>query len=99
MCRIVIVLVDMVWTDDQKAVLRAMPETSNPTQEADVARVAKEIQNAVMSRMVELEKEAVDAGSTKLKPAGNRAKPKITGIGGRYQKYLQAIKQLENQSE
>ena len=94
-----LLLVDMVWTTDQEAVLREKPETSNPTQDANVARVATEIQNAVMTRMVELEKEAVAAGSTKLQPAGNRAKPKITGVGGRYQKYLQAIKQLENQSE
>ena len=83
----------MVWTDDQKAVLRAKPETSNLEQEADVARAAKEIQIAVMARMVELEKEA------KLKPAGKRAQPKITGIAGRYQKYLQAMKASEDQSE
>ena len=68
-------------------------EKNGESWESVVLRVAKEIQIAVMARMVELEKEA------KLKPAGKRAQPKITGIAGRYQKYLQAMKASEDQSE
>lgn len=94
-----LLLVDMVWTEDQQAVLRAKPEKSNPDQAANVAKVAREIQDAVMTKMAELEKEAEAAGSKKVKAAGKRAQPKITGIGGRYQKYTVAIKELEEQSK
>lgn len=94
-----LVLVNMVWTDAQQEVLRAKPKKSDPTQDASVARVTKEIQDAVMTKMAALEKDAFDAGAKQIRSAGKRAQPKVMGIGNRYQKYLQAIKELENQSE
>lgn len=89
----------MVWTDAQQEVLRAKPKMSDPTQDASVARVTKEIQDAVMTKMAALEQKAFDAGAKQIKSAGKRAQPKVMGIGNRYHKYTVAMKELENQKK
>ena len=71
--------------------LRQKYQPSNPEQDANVARVVKEIEKSVMKKMKGLEAEAVAAGANSIKVGGDRAKTMVTGLGGRHQRYSKAI--------
>ena len=89
-----LLLVDAVWTDAQKEALRRKPEAGNVTQEANIAKITKDIEKAVMQKMRQLEEEAVAAGAEKITVAGARAKSMVTGLGKRYGKYSKAMERL-----
>ena len=75
--------------------LRRKPEPGNATQDANIAKITKDIEKAVMKKMRELEQEAVDAGADKITVAGDRAKTMVTGLGKRYGKYSKAMGKLK----
>ena len=90
-----LLLVSTVWTDIQEDALRRKPEPGNATQDANIAKITKEIETAVMRKMRELEQKAVDAGADKITVAGDRAKSMVTGLGKRYGKYSKAMEKLK----
>jgi len=73
-------LIDLTWTKEEKEILCS----KKGTLDADIATIAKDVEIAVLEKMLELERG--DDGEKKR----SKAKPFVIGLGSRYEKYLKA---------
>ena len=83
-------LIDTAWSKEQKEILCS----KKGTVQACIATVAKDVEIAVVEKMLELERGEEEGDKKKSK-----AKPFVIGLGSRYEKYLKSDAVTKRQRE